>query len=80
MDDSFDVDKYGSDEFDDSRFIVGSIYICGMDRLGNVVVRYFVPFDAAPVEAIDGGSTVNEGLGDDVFIKSVFEDRQGDVK
>ena len=25
MDDSFDVDKCGSDEFDDSRFIVGYV-------------------------------------------------------
>ena len=53
MDDSFDADKYGSDEFDDSRFIVGSIYICGVDRLGKVVVGYFVPFNEAPVEAVN---------------------------
>ena len=53
MDDSFDTDECGSDEFDDSRFIVRSIYIFGMDQLGEAVVGYFVPFDEAPVEAVN---------------------------
>ena len=53
MDDPFDADKCGSDEFDDSRFIVRSVYVLGMDQLGEVVVGYFVPFDEAPIEAID---------------------------
>ena len=75
MYDSFDADKCGSDEFNDSRFVVGSIHIFGAHQLGEAAVGYFVSFDKAPIEAIDGSSTV-----DDVFVKSVFEDRQGDVK
>ena len=53
MYDSFDVDKCGGDEFDDSRFIVGSVHIFGADWLGEVAVGYLVPFDEAPIEAVD---------------------------
>ena len=53
MDDSFDADECGGDELDDSRFIVRSVYIFGMDWLGETVVGYFVCLDKAPVEAID---------------------------
>ena len=67
MDDPLDADECGSNEFDDSWFIVWSIYVFCMDWLGEVVVRYFVFLDKAPVEAIDWGSTINEGFGDDVF-------------
>ena len=80
VDDSFDVDKCGGDELDDTRFVVWSIYISSADWLGKSVVGYFVFFDEAPVEAVYQGSTINEGFGDDVFIKSVFEDRQGDAE
>ena len=80
MDDSLDADKCGSDEFDDSRFIVRSIYVLGVDWLGEAIVGYLVFFDEVPVEAIDRGPTVNEGFGDDIFIESVFEDRQDDAK
>ena len=75
MYDPFDVDECGSDELDDSWFIVGSVHIFGTDWLREVAVGYFVSFDEAPIKAIDWGSTVDEGLGDDVFIESVFENR-----
>ena len=44
------------------------------------MIGYFVFLDKAPVEAIDQGSTINEGFGDDVFVESVFEDRQGNAE
>ena len=53
MYDSFDMDKCGSDEFDDSRFVVGSVHIVGTDWLGEAAVEYFVSFDEAPIKAID---------------------------
>ena len=33
------------------------------------MVGYLVFLDEAPVKAVDRGSTVNEGFGDDVFVK-----------
>ena len=80
MDDSFDVDECGVDEFDDSRFVVRSVYIFSTDWLGKLVVGYFVFFDEAPVETVDWSSAIDEGLGDDVFVESVFEDRQGNTE
>ena len=80
VDDSFDVNECGGDELDDSRFIVWSVHISGMDWLGEAIVGYFVFFDKAPVEAIDWGPTIDEGFGDDVFVEGVFEDRQGDTE
>ena len=53
MYDSFDADKCGGDEFDDSRFVVRSVHIFGTDWLGEVAVGYLVSFDEAPIEAID---------------------------
>ena len=44
------------------------------------MVWYLVLLDEAPVKAVYQGFTVNEGFGNDVFIKSVFEDRQGDTE
>ena len=74
VDDSFDANEYGSDEFDDSWFIVGSVYIFSADWLREAVIGQFVSFDETPIKAVDWGSTINEGLGDDVFIDGVFED------
>ena len=31
-------------------------------------------FEKTPIEAVDQGSTVDEGFGDDIFIEGVFED------
>ena len=53
MDDSFDANECGGDELDNSRFIVRSVHVSGMDWLGKAVVGYLVFFDTAPVEAID---------------------------
>ena len=75
MDDSFNLDKHCSNEFDDSCFVVGAIHILGMDRFGEVVTWEFVSFDEPPIKTVDWGSTIDEGLGDDVFAKSVLEDR-----
>ena len=80
MDDSFDADERGGDELDDSRFVVRSIHVPGADWLGKAVVGYLVFFDEASIKAIDRGSTIDKGFGDDVFVKSVFEDRQGNAK
>ena len=80
VDDSLDADECGGDELDDSGFVVWSVYIPSVDWLGESVVGYLVFLDKAPIKAVDWGSAVNEGLGDDVFVKSVFEDRQGNVK
>ena len=80
VDDSFDADERGGDEFDDSGFVVWSVYISGADWLGKAIVGYLVFLDKAPVEAVDWGPTINEGFGDDVFIEGVFEDRQGDAE
>ena len=38
MDDSFDVDKHGGDEFDNSGSIVRSVHISSMDWLGETVI------------------------------------------
>ena len=75
MYDSFDVNEGGSNEFDNTWFIVWYIHILGLDGLGKAIVGYFVSFDESPIKAIDWSSAVDEGFGDDVFIKSVFEDR-----
>ena len=80
MDDPFDADECGGDELDDSGFIVQSVHIFSADWLGESMVWYFVLFDEAPVKAVYRGSTINEGFGDDIFIESVFEDRQGDAE
>ena len=80
VDDSFDANKCGGDEFDDSRFIVWSVYISSADWLGKSVVGYLVFLDKASVEAVDWGSAINEGFGDDVFVESVFEDRQSNME
>ena len=53
MDDSFDADERGGDEFDNSRFVIRSIHISGTDWLGKAVVGYLVFLDKDPVEAID---------------------------
>ena len=53
MDDSLDADKCGGDKLDDSRFVVRSIHVPGVDWLGKAVVGYLVFFDEAPIEAID---------------------------
>ena len=44
------------------------------------MIGYLVFLDEAPVEAIDQGSTIDEGFGDDVFVKGVLEDRQGNAE
>ena len=80
VDDSFDANECGGNEFDDSGFIVWSIYISGTDWLGKSVVEYSVLLDEAPVKAVDWSSTVNEGFGDDVFVEGVFEDRQSNME
>ena len=77
---SFDANKRGGNELDDTRFIIGSVHIPCVDRLGESVIRYFVLLDEAPVKAVDRGSAVDEGLGDDVFVEGVFEDRQGNAE
>ena len=69
MDDPFDTDECGSDELDDSRFIVRSIHVPGADWLGKAVVGYLVFFDKAPIEAIDRGSTIDVGFGDESLSK-----------
>ena len=51
-----------------------------MDWLGESVIGYLVFLDEAPIEAIDRGSTIDEGFGDDIFVESVLEDRQGNAK
>ena len=53
MDDSFDADECGGDEFDGSGFIVRSIHIFCTDWLGKAIVGYLVFLDKAPVEAVD---------------------------
>ena len=53
MDDSFDADERGGDEFDNSRFVIRSIHISGTDWLGKAVVGYLVFFDEASIKAID---------------------------
>ena len=53
VDDSFDVDKCGGDELDNSGFIVRSVHVSGTDWLGKAVIGYLVFLDKAPVEAID---------------------------
>ena len=75
VDDAFNLNKHGGDEFDDSCIIVGAINILGADGFGETVVGEFVSFDKSPIKAVDWGSTVNDGLGNDVFAKSVFKDR-----
>ena len=80
VDDSFDADECGGDEFDDSGFIVWSIHVPSADWLGESVVGYFVFLDEAPVKAVDWSSAINEGFGDDVFVERVFEDRQGNME
>ena len=73
VDDSFDANECGGNEFDDSGFIVWSIYISGTDWLGKSVVEYSVLLDEAPVKAIDWSSAIDEGFGDDVFVESLTD-------
>ena len=75
MDDSFDPDEHGGDEFDNPCFIVRAIHIFGSNWYREMMMWDFVSFDKAPIEAVDQGSTIDEGLGDDVFAESVFEHR-----
>ena len=51
-----------------------------MDWLREAAVGYLVLLNESPVEAVDRSSTVDEGFGDDVFVESVFEDRQSDTE
>ena len=74
MDDSFDLDEHGSNEFDNACFVVQAVYIFGMSWFREVMVWEFVFLYKTPIKAVDQGSTI-EGFGDDIFIKSVFEDR-----
>lgn len=53
MDDSFDLDKCGGNELDDSCLIVGTIYILGMDWFREAVAWEFVLFNKSPIKAID---------------------------
>ena len=50
MDDSFNSDKYCSDEFDDPCLIVGAIHIFGMDCFREVVTWEFVSSNESPIE------------------------------
>ena len=75
MYDSFDANKCGGDELDNTRFIVRSVHIFGTNWLREAIVGYSVFLDEVPIKAVDWGSAVDEGFGDDVFIKGVFEDR-----
>ena len=52
MDDSFNSDKYCSDEFDDSCFVVGTIHIFGMVWFREAVTWEFVLFDESPIETV----------------------------
>ena len=73
VDDFFDLDEHGGDEFDDPCFVVRPVYIFGTDQFGEAVVWYLVSFNEVPIKAIDWCPAVNEGLGGDVFTESVFE-------
>ena len=53
MDDAFNLNKHGGDEFDDSCIIVGTINILGADGFGETVVGEFVSFDKSPIKAVD---------------------------
>ena len=53
VDDAFNSNKHGGDEFDDSCIIVGAINILGADGFGETVVGEFVSFDKSPIKAVD---------------------------
>ena len=50
---SFDANKRGGNELDDTQFIIGSVHIPCADWLGESVIRYLVLLDEAPVKAVD---------------------------
>ena len=75
MDDSFDSDEYGGNKFDNACFVVRTIYVLGMDWFREAMTWKLVAFNKTPIEAIDQGTAIHEGLGDDIFAEGVFEDR-----
>ena len=53
MDDPLDSDEHGSNEFDDSCLIVGTINILGTDWFRKTMIWELVSFDESPIQTID---------------------------
>ena len=53
VDDSFNPDKHGGNEFDDSCTVVGTINVLGVNGFRESVVWEFVLFKKSPIKAVD---------------------------